>query len=156
MKIFKDYKKMTIIFAALFVVFGMIAAITYPKETPDIEGQYKEVSVVVTNVESRAVSFRRFNNKSNKKEYYLTIEYENQEYTLGPLSNPGHHSTGPATMYIYQDKFYQSVSDIKKSARISTASPICRVSMGIFFVSIILFIGYITAFLQDKKKKKKM
>lgn len=148
MKFLENYKNMTILFALLSVISVILAVVTFPKEDVELEGQYEQVSVKVINVESKT-GFIRFNRQTR---YYITVEYNKEKYEMGPLSTAPYTQGGSYVMYLYEGKIYRTLDDLKSSARFEQTNLICRISLGIAFVSVIAFIGYLAAFLQNRKK----
>lgn len=151
MKFFKSSKNLTILFAALFVIFGAVAVITYPKGKPDVEGKYQQVIAKVTDVEGRKVG----TTKNNHTVYYVTLEYNNKEYELS-TSNGALYTVGMTyNMYLYNDGLYRTVKDMEKGATIDQISTVCTIAMLIAFVSMIAFVTCFGTFIQNKHKKKK-
>ena len=149
MKFFKNYKLMTIIFGAMVLVFGIISAITFPKKVTVPESDYQIVNAKVVNVDEKTVGTTR----KQKKEYQVTVSYDGAEYKLPTTSMPRFSKDSSYDMCLYEGKIYGTVDDLNKSVTSRNASADARVSTIITFVSVILFIGYLTAFLQEKKKK---
>lgn len=142
---------MTLLLAVLIIVFGALAAMTSPKKgRVDLDGTYEQVSVKVTNVWSKMIGMKGGTTGFRQTRYYMTVEYDKQEYEMGPLSSAPYMTGGYYDMYLHDGKIYRSLDEVETSIRYDQALPIYRISLWIVFVSVILFIGYLTAFLQNR------
>lgn len=139
MKFIKNYKNMTILLAALIVIFGALVAITAPKGESGLTGEYKQVTVSVTN------RWSRYNINTKQTRYYATLEYDNKEYQM-VMSSP----LLTNKMYFYNGQLYRSLDDLERGIKYDQALPIYRISLGIVFVSVIAFIYYLAAFIQNR------
>lgn len=141
MKFIKNYKNMTILLAALIIIFGALVAITAPKGESDLTGEYKQVTVKITN------RWTKRNIITKQTRYYATVEYDNKEYQM-VLSSP----LLTNQMYFHNGKLYRSLDELERGIKYEQALPIYRISLGIVFVSVIAFIYYLAAFIQNRGK----
>lgn len=104
-------------------------------------GEYKQVTVKITN------RWTKRNIITKQTRYYATVEYDNKEYQM-VLSSP----LLTNQMYFHNGKLYRSLDELERGIKYEQALPIYRISLGIVFVSVIAFIYYLTAFIQNRGK----
>lgn len=145
----KNHIITTIVFAIAIVLCIAIAVIAKPKQLGEnASRECQEVNVQIRNVETKQTSFIRFNKHTR---YYVTIEYDGQEYELGPLSSTPYRSGTTAVMYLSNGRFYQSEKDAEKSASVANASIPFKISVFGVFISIIAFAASLGSCIKDKK-----
>lgn len=149
MNFFKNYKYMSIVFGAIVIIFGIMSVIFFPKKSVVPESDYTTVNVTVTDIQEKNTG----TSSHPRKNYITTVEYDNQKYTLAATSANLYKKNMTYEMFLYNGNIYATVNDINKADLTNNAPSALRFTTILTFVSAIIFIGYLSAYLQQKKKK---
>lgn len=148
----KNYGKKAMISLAIFIVFFLLAFVTYPKPEDEVHYDYEKVSVTIDHVETKIRTQMVGSKIHHKSKYYeVTVKYNNQKY-LVTVSADVYHEGYMYDMCLYNGKIYATEANLNQALvneRISIFTKLCMI---LGFVSIIVTVTYITMWLQNRKK----
>lgn len=144
----KLYRKIAVISLVILLLSLLSAFISRPQNLNVDTSQIKMVSVKVVDAESKHERW----GKAVHIHYYYTIEYEGNEYDMGPLSNGVYDEGATYMFYKAGDEFYPTEQDAVYGLENQSTSIIYKISLPLAFIAFIVSISYFFSYLRIRKQ----